>query len=139
MTDLPDYKPQPDGRVVAGPEMPDWSKEKTRSLAGLAIALSCISLALIAGFFSGRVTAPDHQPKPVPFADRAVGQRVQVAAVCGGDLRSYQNAVLPLSKPLKPGDATLIKQQLENMGFQSVTVKGVTYGGNYYYFAQGCL
>lgn len=135
----PPGKVQPDGRVVIGPDMSDWSKKKTgdgRPTA--AIVVLCVGwLMFLAGWVFGGVAAPDVER--VPFPDRVVGQRIQVAEACGGDITRYDNAVIPIGKPLKPGDATLIKQQLETMGYQNVTVEGVTYGGDYYYYAQGCL
>lgn len=132
----PPGKVQPDGRVVIGPDMSDEKGQSGFSVWAVVIPIA-LMLAIVLGFSSGRATAP--APEHVPFADRYVGRAVRVSEACAGDLSRYDRALIPIAKPLNASDAGAIKNQLEMMGYQNVTVEGVTYGGDYFYYADGCL
>lgn len=122
--------------MVSGPDLSDEKGQTGPNAVGIIVACALLAAALVFGFIVGRGSVPER--KAVPFADRAVATRLKVVEACDGDIHRFDSAVLEIGKPLKPGDATLIKTQLEALGFRGVSVEGVTAGGKFYYYAQGC-
>lgn len=127
-----EFKQQPDGRMVAGPDLSNLDQD--RSLVKVAVVSLTAAAVLTAGFLGGRATAPTPEPSVKPAVAEYADQSLALHPECN----AVMVVVTPIDKPLSDEDVAQFEQNLLLSGYTAPRVNSVDYGGKPYALIGAC-